>query len=178
MGKQYKKLKEKDIEFIQEAKLFYLASCSGAEVNLSPKGYDSIRVLDESTLLFMQYPGSGNRTYRDTVADGEVTLVFNAFVGKPQILRLFCKAEIVERDDADFDAYAKQFGEINNIVRNFFRFNIYAVETSCGEAVPIMEYKEDRSEYREWAIKLDEKGKLNEYNAKTFTPVDLSKVAN
>ena len=80
MGKQYKQLKEKDIAFIQEQKLFYLASCSGAEVNLSPKGYDSIRVLDASTLLFMQYPGSGNRTYRDADAGGEVTLVFNAFV--------------------------------------------------------------------------------------------------
>ena len=178
MGKQYKQLKEKDIAFIQEQRLFYLASCSGAEVNLSPKGYDSIRVLDASTLLFMQYPGSGNRTYRDADAGGEVTLVFNAFVGKPQILRLFCKAEIVERDDPDFDSYAKQFGEINNVVRNFFRFNIYVVETSCGEAVPIMEYKEDRKEYRNWAVKLDENGKLEEYNATTFTPVDLSKVSS
>lgn len=176
MAKQYKLLKQKDIDFIQEQKLFYLASCSGHEVNLSPKGYDSIRVLDESTLLFMNYPGSGNRTYRDTKEGGEVTLVFNAFMGKPQILRLFCKSEIVERDDADFDTYAKMFGEINNVVRNFFRFNIYVVETTCGEAVPIMEYKEDRNEYREWAVKLDKKGKLEEYNAKTFTPVDLTKV--
>ncbi len=176
MGKQYKVLKQKDIEFIQEQKLFYLASCSGGEVNLSPKGYDSIRVLNESTLLFMQYPGSGNRTYRDVDAGGEVTLVFNAFVGDAKIVRLFCKAEIIERDDESFDAYAKEFGEINNVVRNFFRFHIYAVETSCGMSVPVMEYKEDRKDLQEWAVKMDKSGKLTDYNTNSFTPVDLSKV--
>ena len=176
MGKQYKQLKEKDINFIKEAKLFYLASCSGGEVNLSPKGYDSIRVLNESTLLFMHYPGSGNRTYRDVDAGGEVTLVFNAFVGNAQILRLFCKAEIVEKDDNNFETYAKMFKEDTNIVRNFFRFNIYAVETSCGMSVPVMEYKEERKELHEWAVKMDKNGKLDDYNTNSFTPVDLSKV--
>jgi|GEM_PF-6416734 len=37
MGKQYKSLNDKDIEFIKKQKLFYIASCSGQEVNLSPK---------------------------------------------------------------------------------------------------------------------------------------------
>jgi len=96
LGKQYKKLTDKDIKFIQEQKLFYLASASNKEVNLSPKGYDSIRVLGNTTILFMSYPGSANRTYRDAVNNGKFTLVFNAFEGKPKILRLFCKAEIVE----------------------------------------------------------------------------------
>lgn len=97
MGKQYKKLTQEDMAFIKEQKLFYIASCSGGEVNLSPKGYDSIRVLNANSLLFMQYPGSGNRTYRDVANGGEVTLVFNAFNGDAKILRLFCKAEIVDK---------------------------------------------------------------------------------
>ena len=72
MGKQYKNLTLEDINFIKEQKLFYLASCSTKEVNLSPKGYDSIRVIDNQTLAFANLPGSGNRTHRDSVENGEM----------------------------------------------------------------------------------------------------------
>jgi len=176
MGKQYRKLTQPDMAFIKEQKLFYLASCSGGEVNLSPKGYDSIRVINATTLLFMHYPGSGNRTYRDVEAGGEVTLVFNAFVGDAKILRLFCKAEIINTQSENFLEYAKKFGENPDVVRDFFLFNIYAVESSCGMSVPIMEYKEDRKQLRNWAVKMHKNGQLEAYNEKTFVPVDLSKV--
>jgi len=173
MGKQYKQLSQKDIEFIKEQKLFYLSSSSGEEVNLSPKGYDSIRIIDESSLLFMNHPGSGNRTYRDAVSNGEFTLLFNAFGGKPKILRLFCKAEIVKENSPLFNQYLEAFNEKKEFVRNFFQFNIYAVESSCGEAVPYMEYKGDRVAIKEWMVKMDKNNKLEEYKEKHSTPPSL-----
>ena len=162
--------------FIQEQKLFYLASASDKEVNLSPKGYDSIRVLDNATVLFMSYPGSGNRTYRDTVNNGEFTLVFNAFEGKAKILRLFCKAEIVEKQSKAFQSYLAFFEEQESIVRDLFLFNIYAVESSCGEAVPFMEYKGDRTSLKEWAIKMEKNKKLEDYKKAHHTPVNLEEI--
>jgi len=176
LGKQYKKLTDKDIKFIQEQKLFYLASVSDKEVNLSPKGYDSIRVLDNTTILFMSYQGSGNRTYRDAVNNGEFTLVFNAFEGKPKILRLFCKAEIVEKQSDEFQYYLDMFNEQDSLVRDLFLFKIYAVESSCGEAVPYMEYKGERTSLREWAIKMEKSNKLEEYKKAHHTPVNLEEI--
>ncbi len=176
MGKQYRKLTDKDITFIKEQKLFYLASASDKEVNLSPKGYDSIRVIDNVTMLFMNYPGSGNRTYRDAVNNGEFTLVFNAFEGKPKILRLFCKAEIVEKQSDEFQNYLDMFDVQESLVRDFFLFNIYAVESSCGEAVPFMEYKEERTALKEWAIKMDKSSKLEEYKEAHHIPVNLKEI--
>lgn len=173
MGTQYKSLKDADIEFIKTQKLFYLASVSDREVNLSPKGYDSIRVLDNSTLVFISYPGSGNRTYRDALNNGEFTLVFNAFEGKAKILRLFCKAKIVDAKSEKFDEYLKLFEEKRSLVRDFFEFSIYAVESSCGESVPIMEYKEDRSSLRNWVIKMDKNQKLEEYKENHLAPPNL-----
>lgn len=173
MGSQYKSLKDSDIEFIKQQKLFYLASSSGKEVNLSPKGYDSIRVLDNSTLVFMNYPGSGNRTYTDAKNDGEFTLVFNAFEGKANITRIFCKATIVDAKSEKFTKYIELFGEEEILVRDFFEFHIYAVESSCGESVPFMEYKEDRTSLRNWAIKMDKNKKLKAFKEKHFTPPDL-----
>jgi hypothetical protein len=174
MGKQYKALKEKDIKFIKEQKLFYLASSSGDEVNLSPKGYDSIRVMDESTIVFMSYVGSGNRTYTDAINGGEFTLLFNAFEGKAKILRIFAYAEAIESDDELFEEYCELFSEKASLVRNFFVFSIYAVESSCGESVPYMEYKGERAELKEWMVKMDNKGKLEEYKENHFNPPDLS----
>ena len=176
MGKQYKSLTSQDIEFIKQQKLFYIASCSGKEVNLSPKGYECIKVLDENNLVFLNYPGSGNRTYTDAVNCGEFTLVFNAFEGKPKILRLFCKAHIIKPKSEAFYNYLELFNEKEGVVRDFFEFYIYAVESSCGESVPIMEYKKDRDELKKWAVDMDKKGKLEGYKTKHFTPPNLHKL--
>jgi hypothetical protein len=43
MGKQYKTLKPEDADFIKEQKVFFVASSSGKEVNLSPKGYQCLK---------------------------------------------------------------------------------------------------------------------------------------
>jgi len=176
MGKQYKTLTDKDIIFIQKQKLFYLASSSDAEVNLSPKGYDSIRVLNNSTILFMNYPGSGNRTYRDTINDGEFTLLFNSYEGDAKILRLFCKATIIKGCSEKFARYLKMFGEKKELVRDFFEFNIYAVESSCGEAIPYMEYKCDRKSLKNWVKKMDKNDKLQEYKQNHFMPPNLEEL--
>lgn len=176
MGKQYKKLKPKDIEFIKEQKVFFMASCSGEEVNLSPKGYDSLRVLDESSVVYMDYPGSGNRIARDVANDGEVTVMFTAFKDKPNITKLFCKGELIEKDNSDFDSLLALFGENKDIVRRLVKLNIYAVETSCGESIPLMDYVGERDELKVWANKLNKQDKLNEYIAKQHTPPNLSEI--
>ncbi len=164
MGKQYKKLQQKDIDFIKKQKLFYLASSSGKEVNLSPKGYDSIRVLDKATLLYLDFPGSGNRTYRDAMAGGEFTLVFNAFEGQANITRLFCKAEPIEKEDERFEAYFSHFGlESAVYIRQLFVFDIYAVETSCGMSIPYMKYEKERKSLKKWAKNMAEDGSLQGY---------------
>ena len=176
MGKQYKNLTLEDINFIKEQKLFYLASCSTKEVNLSPKGYDSIRVIDNQTLAFANLPGSGNRTHRDSVENGEFTLVFNAFDGNPKILRLFCKSTIIDKNHQKYKNYLSLFSIKENVIRDIFEFNIYAVESSCGMSVPIMEFKEERNALIDWAIDADKKGTLEEYKEKRFNPPELKNI--
>lgn len=173
MGKQYRYLKETDQAFIKEQKLFYMASCSGQEVNLSPKGYDSIRVIDRETLVYMDYPGSGNRTARDIAAGGDVTVVFNAFEGKPKILRLFCKGELINPEHPEFGTLAAAFNVPLVSLRRLIRLHIYAVESSCGMSVPLMRYEEDRNELRDWAVKKGTDGSIHEYNRDHATPPDL-----
>jgi hypothetical protein len=174
MGKQYKALTRKDIDFIKQQKLFYIASCSGKEVNLSPKGYDAIRVLDKLTLLYLDFPGSGNRTYRDAMAGGEFTLVFNAFEGAANITRVFCKAEPIEKDDERFEGYLSHFGVDGSYIRQLFVFDVYAVECSCGMSVPYMKYVKQRNSLKKWAKNMEEDGRLQDYLDEHKEPPSLT----
>ncbi len=173
MGKQSKTLSKHDIAFIKQQKLFFIASCSNKEVNLSPRGYESIYVANETTLYMIDYLGSGNRTARDIGLNGEVTLMFNAFVGKPKILRCFCTGINIFKTDEDFEKASSYFTEDMRAIRHIFKFNIYAVESSCGMGVPIMEYKEDRQDVREYALKMSQEGKFDQYVQDHMTPPDL-----
>jgi Pyridoxamine 5''-phosphate oxidase. len=164
MGTQYKSLKTDDIDFIKAQKVFFVASCSGKEVNLSPKGYDCLKVKDQNTLLYMDYPGSGDRTARDIKNNGQVTLMFTSFTEKAKILRLFCKGELIERNSSGFSEAAVIFPETTqNTVRRFIKYFIYAVESSCGMSVPYMQYEDERNGLRDWAVKKSSDNTIDKY---------------
>ncbi|MCG6551303.1 MAG: pyridoxamine 5'-phosphate oxidase family protein [Candidatus Magnetominusculus sp. LBB02] len=171
MGRQYDMLTTEDIEFIKEQRIFYIASASGKEVNLSPKGYDSIRVIDAATALYLDYPGSGNRTARDIRSGGEVTLMFTAFTGKPSILRLFCKGRMVEKADDKFAELMGHFaGHDTQLIRRLILFDIYTVERSCGKSVPLMEFKGERRDLIDATARLRDAGTLNKFIEDHKTP--------
>ena len=173
MGQQYKALTAENIDFIEQQHLFYIASSSGQEVNLSPRGFDSARVINESRIIFLDYPGSGNRTARDINDDGEVTVVFNAFSGPAQIVRLFCKGELIEKGAPEFQEYFSLFDEEEQMVRRIVELNIYAVESSCGMGVPKMQYQKERTGLRKWISSMSEKGELQTYVDEHETPPDI-----
>ena len=172
MGKRYEKLSDADRAFIARQHLFFIASSSnGGEVNLSPRGYDTFRVLGEHEAIFLDYAGSGNRTGRDIENGGEVTVMFTAFEGDPKILRLFCKGELIESDNEE----ARSHFEMMHFrgVRRFVKLHIYCVEHSCGMSVPYFDYKGERNDLKEWCVEGERSGRLEEYMQKHATPPGL-----
>ena len=53
-------------------------------MNVSPKGLDSFRVLDEHTVAYLDLTGSGIETIAHLRENGRITLMFCAFQGKPE----------------------------------------------------------------------------------------------
>lgn len=54
MGKQYESLSEKLIEFIAEQKIFFVGTAtSDSRVNVSPKGMDSLRILNKNQVIWL-----------------------------------------------------------------------------------------------------------------------------
>ena len=164
MATHYSEFLPKHIEFMGKQQLYFLASASGEEVNLSPKGLDSLRVLSASRLLFLDLPGSGNRSARDVANHGQITVMWTAFEGAPLILRAFCRGRLVEKSDADWDAFYPYFGEWPvEKIRRLIVLDVLAVESSCGYGVPIMEFKTHRSQLTDWLDKKLAKNQLEDY---------------
>jgi len=114
MGKQFDRLDDKLIAFIKAQKMFFVgtAPLSGdGHVNLSPKGYDSFAVIDDLTVAYLDLGGSGIETHAHVVENGRITIMFCAFEGKANILRLYGQGTVYDFTHPEFEQYAKLFGD-------------------------------------------------------------------
>ena len=91
----------------------------------------------------------------------------------PNITKLFAKAEPIGKNDERFEGYITHFDVDSSNIRQLFIFDVYAVETSCGMAVPYMDYKKERKALKKWAKNMAEEGRLDGYMKDHEEPVDL-----
>ncbi|MEL6960753.1 MAG: pyridoxamine 5'-phosphate oxidase family protein [Pseudomonadota bacterium] len=140
------KLNRSLISFIERQKLFFVATAAAdGRVNLSPKGGDSLKVMDEHRLLWLNLSGSGNETAGHIKALNRITLMFCAFEGDALILRVYGTAKVIHPRDPDWDTLAAGFAPMAGS-RQIFDVAIDGVQTSCGTGVPILRYEKDRVE--------------------------------
>ena len=130
-------------------------------INLSPKGMDSLRVIDEGKVVWLNLTGSGNETATHLRHTPRMTIMFCAFEGKPLILRLYGSARVYHPRDSKFEQYLSLFPEIPGS-RQVIEMDIELVQSSCGTGVPLMQYQEDRTLLLDWAREKGEEG-LQEY---------------
>ena len=147
--------------FIEKQHIFFTASAApGARINLSPKGTDSLRVLDPNTVAYLDQTGSGNEAAAHLRADGRMTIMLCAFEGPPMILRLYGHGRVLPRGGAAYtDLLTSAFGgEEPPGARQIVVLDVESVQTSCGYAVPLCEFKEDRPLLTNWASRKGEDG--------------------
>ena len=162
MGKKLDQLTPELTTFIHDQKIFFVGTAAGdGRVNISPKGMDTMRVIDSNRLVWLNLTGSGNETAAHLLRNSRMTIMFCAFDGKPLILRLYGKAKVYHPRDTSFSQYMNMFNETAG-ARQIMEMTIDLVQTSCGFAVPLMEYQQDRSILKEWAIKQGDSG-IHEY---------------
>src|SRR5271168_2109572 len=85
-------------EFIRAQRIFFVASAPlsrEGHLNLSPKGLDTLRILSPKRVGYLDLTGSGNETAAHVSENGRITLMFCAFAGKPNILRLYGRGNLV-----------------------------------------------------------------------------------
>jgi hypothetical protein len=152
MSKVYEALDDRLKGFIAAQKLFFVATAPLGEegrVNLSPKGYDSLRVLDDHTVAYLDLGGSGIETLAHLRENGRITLMFVAFEGPASILRLYGKGEAVSVGEPGFDELFALFKGFDR-ARSIIKVRIDRIADSCGWGVPFYNYAGEREQLVRW----------------------------
>ncbi len=137
-------LTDKHVAMIEKQPVFFVATAAqDARINLSPKGYDSFRVLGPDRVAYLDLGGSGNETHAHIVADGRITIMFCNFDQPALILRIYGRGKPVLPQDAGWEALAERFTLLPG-TRQIFDIAVESVQTSCGWGVPFMELKSER----------------------------------
>jgi hypothetical protein len=114
-------------------------------VNLSPKGLDSLAILDDHTVVYADLIGSGVETVAHLREDGHIVMMFAAFDGEPSIIRLRGRGEVVPPHHSDFDSLHELFPGYTAL-RSFIRVTCDRIADSCGWGVPLYEFQGQRSQ--------------------------------
>ncbi|MEQ8672048.1 MAG: pyridoxamine 5'-phosphate oxidase family protein [Aggregatilineales bacterium] len=134
--------------WIEAQHLFFVASApltGEGHVNVSPKGMDCLRVLDEHTVAYLDLTGSGNETSAHLIeaGNGRITLMWCAFDGSPRILRLYGNGRVILPDTPEWESLAPKFTMLTG-ARQIIVNEVSMVQTSCGFGVPFFDHVGDR----------------------------------
>lgn len=141
---------EKLAGWLLEQPVFFVASAplaADGHVNVSPKGMaGTFAVLDKYRVAYLDYYGSGVETIAHLRENGRITLMFPAFQGRPNIVRLFGRGQVLLPDDPEFATLRGSFGKDRvTAQRSIIVVELDRVQDSCGYAVPFMDFVADRT---------------------------------
>jgi len=152
MGQRYSEITDQLEEFIKNQKLFFVGTATAdSRVNISPKGMDSLRVLNKNRVIWLNVTGSGNETSAHVQELPRMTIMFTAFEGKPMILRLYGEARVIHINDPEWNELYPLFEPLPG-ARQIFDLSIDLIQSSCGMSVPFYDYIDEREQLKDWAI--------------------------
>lgn len=133
-------------QFIEKQPVFFVASAAQqGRVNLSPKGADTLRIISDTQLTWLNLSGSGNETAGHLARLNRLTMMFCSFEGDALILRLYGQAKTIHPRDPEWQQHIGLFPPMAGS-RQIFLVTIDSVQTSCGSGVPFMTYEDNRAE--------------------------------
>lgn len=139
--------------WIEAQHLFFVATAplaAGGHLNLSPRGTPgTFAVIDEHTVAWLDLTGSGAETIAHLRENGRIVVMFCAFDGPPQIVRLHGRGRVVLPLDDDWEGLAQHFAEKLG-ARAIVVVDVTRVSDSCGYSVPLFEFVGDRDLLDRW----------------------------
>ncbi len=170
MGIKTDKLNRSFRNFIEAQKVFFVATAApDGRVNVSPKGLDSMKIVEDNKIVWLSVTGSGNETAAHLLQHPRMTMMFCAFEGDPFILRVYGNAKMIYPRHEEWDELYAMFPDYAG-ARNIFKFDIDLVTTSCGSGVPEMSLVRTRAETAldPWYAEMGTDG-VNKFWGKTNT---------
>jgi hypothetical protein len=173
MGRVLDAINDELAAFIAAQPVFFVATAPAASghVNLSPKGLDTFTVIDPNTVAYLGLTGSGIETVAHLRENGRITIMFCAFDGKPNIVRLYGQGEVLPTGEPETDALLPRFGSYPG-ARSVIRVQVDRVSTSCGYGVPRLRYEGERDQLTTWADRRGPDGLVEYRGEKNAVSID------
>jgi len=153
MAKQYDTFQPDQLRLIEESPLFFVATAAAdGRVNVSPKGRDSLRVAGPNRVIWRNLTGSSNETAGHLRLVNRITLMWCSFTKRPLILRAYGTATMTQRGEPGWDELNARFPPEPG-ARQIYDVAVEMVQSSCGYAVPFMEFTAERDTLASWAEK-------------------------
>ena len=166
MGKVFEGIDSELAAWIGAQHVFFVATAplsADGMVNVSPRGLDSLSILDEHTVAWLDLTGSGAETIAHLAENGRICLMFASFDARPRIVRLHGRGRVVlPGEDLFATVERKHPGHVG--ARAVVVVDVARVADACGWGVPVMEFVQDRDIMRPWAEKKGADG-LEAYRA-------------
>ena len=146
MGKVFEEITAELAQWIGQQHMFFVASAPLAQsglVNCSPKGMDSFRVVALGEVAYLDLTGSGIETIAHVRENGRIVFMFCALSDSPKIVRLHGAGAVHTPKSARWESLNALFPDHAG-VRAIITAQISRISDSCGFAVPIFEFKQDR----------------------------------
>lgn len=154
MAKFFTELNDDLRQFIAAQHIFFNASAPNrGRINVSPKGNDSFRVLNDKCVAYLDLTGSECETAAHIAENGRLTLMFCSFATKPLIVRLYGQGRVVRPRDAAWNDLRPKFPDLPGD-RQIILLDIESIMTTCGFAVPFFEYQGEREQLAEFTCKM------------------------
>lgn len=174
MGKIYETIDGRLRTFIEAQPMFFVATApAGSEghINLSPKGgQGTFAVLDGNRFAYLDYLGSGAETLAHLRENGRIVIMFCAFEGAPNIVRLHGTGRSAPPDDPDL---LPAFPEPRTHgLRSIIEVSVSRISDSCGYGVPFMQHVGDRDLMEKWAERKSDADLAAYTRKKNLTSID------
>ena len=174
MGKTFDEIDEQLRNWVERQHVFFVATAPAdlnGHVNCSPKGLDSLRIIGPTTLVYLDYAGSGAETIAHLRENGRIVIMLCAFEGAPKIVRFHGKGEVIEPRHRDFEALIALF-EPGPGVRSIVRIELDRISDSCGYGVPVLRFESDRKQLSLWAERKGDAGLAKYKRDKNAASID------
>ncbi len=174
MGKVFEEITPKLTEWISAQKMFFVSTAplaANGHVNCSPKGGDSFCVLGPHEVAYADLTGSGIETVAHLRENGRIVVMFCAFEGGPNIVRLHGQGEVITPSHPDFSELEKRFPPQVGL-RTIIRIKVSRVADSCGYAVPFYDFVAHRDVLDKLGEKLGPEGLAEYRSRKNVTSID------
>ncbi len=149
MAKIYDVIDDRLAAFIAAQSVFFVSTAplaADGHLNMSPKGMGgTFAVLGPTTVAYLDYTGSGVETIAHLRENGRIALMFCAFEGAPNIVRLHGRGRVVLPDEPAYEDLRARFSKAERHgERAVVVVEVHRVADACGFAVPLLDYVGDR----------------------------------